>query len=76
MRCFKFKPTLASCPIGQLPKERVTHSFPFQVTGVDYAGPILIKDSSKTVHLEPITDLTSDNFLACLKRFVSRPEIP
>lgn len=95
IRCFKFKPTFASCPMGQLPKERVNPSFPFEITGIDYAGPYLIKDRklrtyklvkcymcvfvcfcTKALHLELVSDLTSECFLACLKRFCSRRGIP
>lgn len=95
IKCFKFKPKFATSPMGQLPQERINMSFPFEITGIDYAGPYLIKDrklrnskmikcymcvfvcfSTKAVHLEIVTDLTSANFLACLKRFVSRRGIP
>jgi len=31
--------------MGDLPQQRVTPSYPFSTTGVDYAGPFLIKDS-------------------------------
>lgn len=68
-------------------------SYQFQTTGVDYAGPILIKPilrklggyklvksyialficfSTKAIHLEVVTDLTSENFIATLKRFIAR----
>lgn len=76
--------------MGELPKQRVTPSPPFSVTGVDYAGPMLIKQgsyrpkvvkayiavfvcmSTKAVHLELVSDLTTDAFIAALQRFVSR----
>lgn len=32
--------------------------------------------STKTVHLEPVSDLSSDVFMTCLKRFISRRVLP
>jgi hypothetical protein len=74
--------------MGQLPKERVTSDAVFDKVGIDYAGPVLIKHaqvrkpiivkayivalSVKAVHLELVSDLTTEAFLACLRRFVAR----
>ena len=77
--------------MGQLPIERVTPDPIFSKTGVDYAGPVYIKQgytrkpvvlkayicvfvslSVKAVHLELVSDLTSESFIACLRRFISR----
>ena len=33
---------------------------------------VFVSLSVKAVYLEPVTDLTSDAFIACLRRFVSR----
>jgi len=63
---------------------------PFYVTGVDYAGPFLIKDRKsreskankcyiclficfavKAIHLELISDMTTEAFIAA-RRFLSR----
>ena len=81
--------------MGQLPAQRVTPSHPFQVTGVDYAGPLTIKKghtrkpvlikaylalfvcfSSKAIHIEVIEDLSTEDFLAGLKRFIARRGLP
>ena len=81
--------------MGQLPSQRVVPHFPFQVTGVDYAGPLTIKKghtrkpvllksylaifvcfATKVVHIEVIEDLSTEDFLAGLKRFVSRRGLP
>lgn len=89
--CFKTKPVLESQIMGDLPKERVTTSFPFSNVGIDFCGPFYIKFknqrkgvlnkvyvcifvclSTKAIHLDFVTDLTSDAFIACLKRFFSR----
>jgi hypothetical protein len=77
--------------MGNLPSIRVTPSMPFSHCGVYYAGPILIKESSrrskkttksyialfkcfatKAVHIEIVTDVTCEAFLAALKRFMAR----
>lgn len=77
--------------MGQLPKERVTPDAVFNNVGLDYAGPVYLKQgsvrkpvvvkayvcvfvslSTKAVHIEAVSDLTSEAFIACLKRFISR----
>ena len=90
--CFRANPVTASYNMGNLPKYRVTAFQPvFSHTGLDYAGPISIRDrktrnpkilkayicifvcmSTKCVHLEIVSDLTSQAFLAVLKRFIAR----
>ncbi len=78
--------------LGQLPLERITPGSVFDKVGVDYAGPLLIKYGhvrkptivkayicifvSLAVHLELVTDLTSDAFIACLRRFIARRGLP
>ena len=75
-------------PPGNLPVDRTEGSYPFQVVGVDYARPIVYKASKKlevktyillfacsltrAVHLEPLTDQTTEGFTKCLKRFITR----
>ncbi|CAK9811776.1 hypothetical protein ANTQUA_LOCUS6957, partial [Anthophora quadrimaculata] len=75
--------------MGDLPAARVTPARPFHTCGVDYAGPMLIKDrirskislkaylcificfATKAVHLELATDLSTEAFINCLRRFIS-----
>ena len=75
-------------PPGNLPVERTEGSSPFEVIGVDYAGLIVYKVSkkregksyillfacslSRAIHLELLTDQTTDGFIRCLKRFIAR----
>ena len=69
------------------PCERVARSDPFQFTGLDYLGPLYVKEGSqlhkvwvclftcltvRAVHLEWVLGLTAEQFLNCLKRFISR----
>ncbi|XP_030746052.1 uncharacterized protein LOC115874892 [Sitophilus oryzae] len=74
--------------MGELPRERVTPSSPFHITGIDYAGPFFIKRNRKTqdkcyvgvficfstkaIHLELISSLFSKSFIQALRRFTSR----
>ncbi|XP_067205335.1 uncharacterized protein [Linepithema humile] len=77
--------------MGQLPPERLTPARPFLHSGVDYAGPLHLKNwkgrnsrtykawialfvclSTSAVHLELVTDCSSDAFIAAYKRFTSR----
>ncbi|GJQ83306.1 hypothetical protein Trydic_g8897 [Trypoxylus dichotomus] len=77
--------------MGQLPKHRVIANHLFYATGVDYTGPVLIRDkrgrcskiikayislivclSTKAIHLEPVTDITTESFLSVLHRLCAR----
>lgn len=42
--CFKANPRPAEVLMGHLPSSRVTPAPPFANTGVDYAGPLILKD--------------------------------
>lgn len=93
IKCFRFNPIPAESLMGALPKERVQrHTRPFVVTGVDYAGPIYIRESrrrgrqfitkgyiavftcfsTKAVHVELVSDLTTEACLSALRRFTAR----
>ncbi|GBM94658.1 hypothetical protein AVEN_185627-1 [Araneus ventricosus] len=86
--CFRNKPVVANQIMGNLAAERITPTFPFNVCGVDFIGPLLVKPVAQrritarkmyaaifvcfvtnAVHFELVTDLTSEAFIACLKRF-------
>jgi hypothetical protein len=91
LKCFKINPKPSTQKMGDLPVQRVEPLRPFLRTGVDYGGPILIKQgnrkskkivkpyialficlNTKAIHLELVSDLTSDAFLAAFNRFISR----
>ncbi|XP_028403430.1 uncharacterized protein LOC114526129 [Dendronephthya gigantea] len=75
-----------------LPAFRVDHSgFAFQATGLDYAGPLYIKNnsdsnkvhillltcaSSRAIHLELTMDMSIEGFLRGFKRFIARRGVP
>ena len=77
--------------MGNLPADRATAAPPFNITGIDFAGPFLCKrgnlrkpTSVKTyvclficftttaLHLEVVSDLTTEAFLAAFRRFTCR----
>lgn len=93
--CFRNKPKVVEQLMGNLPKSRITPCPPFFSTGIDYAGPVWIKDkksrgfklikcylclficlSTKAIHIEAVTELTSEAFIAVLRRFTSRRGCP
>ena len=70
-----------------LPRDRLQIAPPFSKVGVDYFGPIKVKHLRKqekrygclftclvvrAVHLEVAFDLSTDSFIMCLRRFISR----
>ncbi|XP_008182033.1 uncharacterized protein LOC103309131 [Acyrthosiphon pisum] len=81
--------------MADLPAARVQQFRPFARVGVDYAGPLQMRElklrksriykvyiavfvcfSVKAVHLELVSDLSTDAFLAAFDRFVGRRGLP
>ncbi|GBO38058.1 hypothetical protein AVEN_257783-1 [Araneus ventricosus] len=67
--------------IAPLPDIRVEQSAPFTIIGVDFAGPLFVKDTNakqyillitcavtRSVHLELVGDMTTDTFLLAFRR--------
>lgn len=90
-KCIRFNSKPMHPSMGDLPTERVTVSHPFKNTGLDYAGPIIVKNgqkeerayiaificfSSKAVHIETVSSLTKEDCLNAIKRFVARRGMP
>ena len=76
-------------PCPPLPVERLTEGPPFSYTGVDYLGPLFVRNEEakeshkvwvclftcaviRAIHLEVVHNLSSEQFLLCLRRFISR----
>ena len=73
--------------MAPLPSERVLFSPPFTHVGIDFAGPLYVQGnsgphksyvciftcaSSRMVHLELTSDLSTNAFLQALNRMISR----
>lgn len=95
VKCFRAKPKTQNSLMGDLPKHRVQIAKPFSITGIDYAGPMMLRDRkgrpyktykayiclfvcfvTKALHIELVTDLTSEAFLATFRRFAARRGTP
>lgn len=91
LTCKRLKGAIATQIMGNLPAHRLSPGFPFEITGIDYAGPFLIINKKgrgarlmkcylcificfkiKAVHLEIVSDLTTEAFILALRRFMSR----
>uniref|UniRef100_A0A914IHH6 Integrase catalytic domain-containing protein n=1 Tax=Globodera rostochiensis TaxID=31243 RepID=A0A914IHH6_GLORO len=74
-----------------LPKERVNEARPFHHTGVDYFGPLKVRQGQETVkiyvalftclviraiHLEVAEDYSAEAFLRTFRRFTARRGVP
>ncbi|XP_066596939.1 uncharacterized protein [Prorops nasuta] len=89
--CVRKRAKLGNQLMGSLPAARVSRSFTFEHTGVDYAGPfsaklhhgrnakaikcyvaVFVCLSTRAVHLELVSRLDTEAFLAALSRFISR----
>ena len=87
--CVRFRNQAYSRPPpGNLPPSRTTGSTPFQVVGVDFAGPIRYQTKAKTerkaylvlygcslsraVHLDLLRSLELSEFLPSLRQFIAR----
>ncbi|XP_055714801.1 uncharacterized protein LOC129808920 [Phlebotomus papatasi] len=94
IKCIKANPPQQEQLMGELPEHRVTAIKAFQATGVDFAGPLLLKSvnrkgspikayvavfvcmGTKALHLELVSALETDAFIATLRRFVARRGLP
>ena len=91
-RCFicrklEAKP-FQSPPTAAMPDYRVTQAAPFSNVGIDFAGPLYVKEKrgeynkvyiclfvccvTRALHLELVQDLSALSFLNCLRRFCAR----
>jgi len=74
-----------------LPRDRIMESTPFDVIGIDFAGPVYIKSHGATeksyiclftcavtraIHLELVRNMNTESFILALKRFIGRRGAP
>ncbi|VDI41861.1 Hypothetical predicted protein [Mytilus galloprovincialis] len=77
--------------VAPFPRSRVSRSLPFQGTGLDYLGPVYVKDGTvmkkrwiclftcfvtRAIHLEIVNDMTTEEFICAFRRFVSTRGTP
>ncbi|XP_011700215.1 PREDICTED: uncharacterized protein LOC105457307, partial [Wasmannia auropunctata] len=82
--CKRHKVNKLEATSGDLPNERVKDAKVFEVAGIDYVGPLYLKNSQKAwiclftcaiyraIHFELTTSLSTDAFLQALRRFIAR----
>ncbi|XP_059060728.1 uncharacterized protein LOC131853727 [Achroia grisella] len=84
IRCKRFKAKSCYVPTGSLPTDRMEANMAFETTGVDLAGPLMLRSESKVwivlftcatyraVHLELVESLSTRDFIMALRRFTAR----
>lgn len=83
--CQRFNSRPMQQAMAPLPASRIEQTDPFDVIGLDYAGPLFVKNDdtkyyillftcavTRGIHLELTKDLTAKSFLLAFRRFVSR----
>ena len=92
IKCRKLKGKSGMEPFAPLPRDRVTMGCPFQVTGIDFAGPLYVSTENsdrkkvyimlftcaviRAVHLELVESLSTESCIMGLRRFISRRGVP
>lgn len=86
IECRKYRGKTSSQMMADLPSERTTPSPPFFNTGLDCFGPFIVRDcrrevkrygllftclTCRAVHIEVLTDMTTDCFILSLRRFIA-----
>jgi len=86
--CRRHDAKKSEVPPCALPEDRVKDAGVFDVTGIDLAGPLFLKNQSKIwfvlftcgifrcVHLELVESLTTEDFLLAFTRFCKRKRRP
>ncbi|XP_018395064.1 PREDICTED: uncharacterized protein LOC108773670 [Cyphomyrmex costatus] len=82
--CKRHRAKRADAIPGCLPQERIKEAKVFEITGIDYIGPLFIRKNQKAwiclftcavyraVHLELTTSLSTEAFLQVFRRFIAR----
>lgn len=84
-------PAYRSPETPPLPKLRIEEAPPFSVTGVDFTGALFYRTNTtqnkayiclftcaitRAVHLEVVTNMTTESFIAAFRRFAARRSLP
>ncbi len=88
VKCRRFDSTKPNVPLAALPEDRVKNASAFEVTGIDLAGPLMLKTKKKVyivlftcaiyrgIHLELTESLSTEDFLLAFVRFCKRKRRP
>ena len=90
LSCRRHDSKPCSQPVAPLPKDRVRSAPPFNVTGLDYAGPLFCSDFPgmkiyvllftcgvvRAIHLELTESLSLSDCILAIRRFVARRGLP
>ena len=95
VECVRRRPVPMNCKMSDLSPSRVRQSPVFSHVGVDFFGPVMLKEreyknrvvvkgygcvfvcmATKAVHIEIVSDLSTERFLAAFRRFIGRRGIP
>nr|XP_022902869.1 uncharacterized protein LOC111415413 [Onthophagus taurus] len=91
LKCKRLKGKPGNEECAPLPKTRVTMTNPFNITGIDFAGPLYANVAGqrtktyimlftcaviRAVHLELVPDLTTECCIRGLRRFIARRGVP
>lgn len=80
--CRRFGAAIVTVPTAPLPENRVKDAKAFEVSGVDLAGPLHLKDDSnvwvviftcaiyRAVHIESVEKIDTAQFILALSRFI------
>ena len=82
----------SGAPVANLPDFRVREAAPFSKVGVDFAGPLFVRDCAngsnkayialfsccvtRAIYLDLVRDLSADTLLCCPRRFAARRGMP
>ena len=75
--CRQFYTKPVSQQMAPLPADRIVPAPPFTNVGLDFAGPLYLKNRgekayTRAVHLELVSNMTTELFLLALRRMVAR----
>jgi len=82
--CQKQKAKRMECEAPPLPPDRVRDATVFEIIGIDFAGPLILRGGGKgwicvftcavyrAVHFELASSLSTKDFFECLRRFIAR----
>ena len=91
VKCRRYDAKPGDEPSTDLPADRVVFRRPFGLCGVDYAGPLYVKDDTsvgkawialfvcgvtRAIHTEVVDSLSAEDFILAWRRFVARRNKP